>query len=218
MRDYPVSKLVSQFGILGQHLHNMGQLQGSWKEDFTPVEEDPMKSIGHVYTIPKEFRKPEVFQPVLYKLSEMVGARLRVNELAGNVLSVHLHDHEYNCLGKSRKLGYFIDDGREIFLEAMAQLKSTGTSLAVLTQNLYLVGITVAGLRPAVPQQSLFASVARQRRLTRALDKINEKYEDFTVARIPAWQARHIIRDSIGFGRMKEFKTSHVRGSHGKFS
>jgi len=218
LRDYPVSKLVSQFGILGQHLHNMGQLQGSWKEDFTPVEEDPMKSIGHVYTIPKEFRKPEVFQPVLYKLSEMVGARLRVNELAGNVLSVHLHDHEYNCLGKSRKLGYFIDDGREIFLEAMAQLKSTGTSLAVLTQNLYLVGITVAGLRPAVPQQSLFASVARQRRLTRALDKINEKYEDFTVARIPAWQARHIIRDSIGFGRMKEFKTSHVRGSHGKFS
>jgi DNA polymerase-4 len=218
LRDYPASKLVSQFGILGQHLHSMGQLRGSWKEDFTPVEDDPLKSIGHVYTIPKEFRKPAVFEPVLYKLSEMVAARLRVNSLSGNVLSVYLRDHEYNGFGKSRNLGYYINDGREIYFEALALLRATGFSLAELTQNLYLIGVTVAGLRPEVDQQSLFASVAKGQRLTKALDQINTKYEDFTVARIPAWQARHIIRDSIGFGRMKEFKTSHVRGSHAGFS
>jgi DNA polymerase-4 len=217
LRDYPASKLVAQFGIPGYHLHSMGQLTGSWKEDFTPVEDDPLKSIGHVYTIPKEFRRPEVFEPVLYKLSEMVAARLRVNELMGNVLSVHLHDHDYNCTGKSRKFGHYMNDGREIFLEALALLRSSGASLDSLAQNLYLVGITVAGLRPAVNQQSLFPSVAKNQRLTNALDKVNRKYDDFTLARIPAWQARHIIRDSIGFGRMKEFKTSHVRGSHGKF-
>ncbi|MCP6768900.1 hypothetical protein NL529_29055, partial [Klebsiella pneumoniae] len=89
-----LSKLVAYFGIMGYHLHNMGQLRGSWKEGFTPVEEDPLKSIGHVYTVPRQWRQGRVFEPVLYKLAEMVAARLRVNGLFGNVLSVHLHDSE----------------------------------------------------------------------------------------------------------------------------
>lgn len=218
LRDYPVSKLVAQFGISGYHLYSMGQLNGSWKEGFTPAEDDSLKSIGHVYTIPQQFRSKPVFEPVLYKLAEMVAARLRVNKLFGNVLSVHLHDQDRNCAGKSKKLDSYINDGREIFLESLGILRSTGVSLEELQQNLYLVGVTISGLRPVFNQQSLFPAVAKGQRLTFALDKINEKYEDFTVARIPAWQARNIIRDSIGFGRMKEFKTSHVRGSHGKFA
>ncbi len=218
LRDYPLSKLVAYFGIMGYHLHNMGQLRGSWKEGFTPVEEDPLKSIGHVYTVPRQWRQRRVFEPVLYKLAEMVAARLRVNGLFGNVLSVHLHDSERNCAGRSHKLGYYINDGREIFMEAMALLKSSPISWEEVTREIYLVGITVSGLRPYFGQQSLFPEAARAERLTKALDKINDKYEDFTVARIPAWQARDIIRDSIGFGRMKEFQTSHVRGSHGRFS
>lgn len=62
------------------------------------------------------------------------------------------------------------------------------------------------------------------------MDKINQKYEGkaktvgkqtsqlgdnhegvdrgFTVARVPVHQARRVIRDSIGFGRMKEFRVA----------
>jgi DNA polymerase IV len=207
LRDYPASKLVAHFGIMGYHLHKIGQLEGSWKEDFDATLEEPIKSMGHMYTIPQEFRQLPVLKQVLYKLSEMVGARLRVNGLTGSVVNVYLHDKDYNSSGGAHKLGYFLDDGRDIYLEAMSILLGQNASLEFWQQNLYLIGVTVSGLRPKVEQQSLFQFYEKKQRLVAALDKINDKYDDFTVARVPAFLARDIIRDSIGFGRMKEFKT-----------
>lgn len=218
LRDYPASKLVTHLGIMGYHLHKIGQLEGSWKEDFDASLEEPIKSMGHMYTIPQQFRQRPVLLPVLYKLSEMVAARLRVNGLMGSVVHVLLRDAEYTSSGGSRKLGYFLDDGRDIYLEALNILLGQNASLEFWQQNLYLIGITVAGLAEQNGQQSLFQFYEKKKRLVAALDKINDKYEDFTLARVPAFLARDIIRDSIGFGRMKEFKTSHVRGSHGRFA
>ena len=212
LRDYPQSKLVEQFGIPGLHLHSMGQLKGSWKEGFT---DEPMKSIGHMYTVAKEYRKPGVLEPVLYKLCEMVGSRLRLNGFVGTVLYVHLHTPPLQtdqggsftrydeCTSRSRKLGYFIQDGRDIFLEAIRTLQSLGADPK--ESSIYLVGITIAGLSPQTGQQSLFNFENKKRGVMGALDKVNDKYGDFTLARVPAFLARDIIRDSIGFGRMKEF-------------
>jgi DNA polymerase IV len=218
LRDYPASKLVAQFGIMGYHLHKIGQLEGSWKEEIGGDDaEEPIKSMGHMYTIPIEFRKQPVLRQVLYKLSEMVGARLRVNGLMGSVVHVYLRNAEYNGSGGSRKLGYFLDDGRDIYLEAMATLLGQNADLGFWQENLYLIGVTVAGLAPHINQPSLFEFYEKKNRLVRALDQVNDKYEDFTLARVPAFLARDIIRDSIGFGRMKEFKTSHVRGRQSRF-
>ncbi len=219
LRDYSRLKLVAHFGIQGAHLHSMGQLEGSWKEGFEEaVVSQPMKSIGHMYTIPIEYRKKAVFHPVLYKLSEMVGARLRVNGLMGNVIHVHVHDPEREHIGKGHRLGYYVQDGREIYLEALAALKTAGDIKDIETQ-LYLIGVTVSGLTPYEPQASLFDRLhERRERLVGAIDKINGKYEDFTIARVPAFLARDIIRDSVGFGRMKEFKTTFMRGGRGRFS
>lgn len=220
LRDYPLSKLVAHYGIQGYHLHSMGQLQGSWKESFDGSggdnQDGGMKSIGHMYTIPIEYRSNKVLRPVLYKLSEMVGARLRVNGVMGNGLHVHAYDPEGVHASKGAKLGFYLQDGREIYLEAMNLLRQTG-QLAELENHSYLVGVTVFGLVAEQGQASLFDSVQRGTRLTAALDKINNKYEDFTVARVPAFLARDIIRDSVGFGRMKEFKTTFMRGGLGGF-
>jgi len=218
LRDYPESKLVAHFGIMGYHLHQMGQLEGSWKENLSEVDDEPIKSIGHMYTLPQEFRQQRVMKEVLYKLSEMVGARLRVNRLMGSVVHVYLRDAQYEGSCGSRKLGYFLEDGRDIYLEAMGILLGQNADLEFWQKNLYLIGVTVAGLAPRQHQQSLFKFDEKKRRLVRALDKVNDKYEDFTIARVPAFLARSIIRDSIGFGRMKEFKTSHVRGRQSRFS
>ncbi|MDQ3018375.1 MAG: DNA polymerase IV [bacterium] len=219
LRDYPLTKLVTHFGIQGYHLHSMGQLEGSWKESFNG--EEALKSIGHMYTIPAEFRKQKVLGSVLYKLSEMVGARLRMNGVMGDTVHIHVHDPERVCAGRDHKLGYYVQDGRDIYLEAMAALK-TIADMKTLEEQLYLIGVTVSGLVPYSPQVSLFDfGKERPEKLVEALDKINTKYDDFTIARVPAFLARDIIRDSVGFGRMKEFKTSFPgggKGSHGRFS
>lgn len=219
LRDYPLSKLVAQFGIQGYHYHSMGQLEGSWKENFddTPDESDgSMKSIGHMYTIPIQYRKDNIMRPVLYKLCEMVGARLRVNEVMGNGIHVHVHDPERIHAGIGHQLTYYLQDGRDIYMEAMALLQQTGR-LEELEKQSYLIGVTVFGLVPQDGQVSLFDTKKHRNQLTQALDKINQKYDDFTVARVPAFLARDILRDSIGFGRMKEFKTTFMRGGLGSF-
>jgi DNA polymerase IV len=224
LRDYPLSKLVTYYGISGYHLHSMGQLEGSWKESFEEdVVAEPLKSIGHMYTIPIEYRKRGVMKPVLYKLCEMVAARLRVNELMGDVAHVFTHNSEGMAAGRGGKIGYYTQDGREIYGEALALLeqaaRQSNTSLKELDKDCYFVGITLAGLVPFAPQENLFHQQKnqQQRSLMAALDKINEKYEDFTIARVPAFLARDIIRDSVGFGRMKEFKTTWMGGGQGRF-
>lgn len=95
-----------------------------------------------MYTLPREFRKPEFFLPVLYKLCEMVGRRLRRKNLMGNIIHFYFHDKDYVGFGKSLKLGYFLRDGREIFLEAADVYEG----LLRKSSEFKLIGITVAGL------------------------------------------------------------------------
>lgn len=215
LRDFPESKLVAHFGIQGKHLHSMGQLEGTWKESFDGSggdnQDGKMKSIGHMYTIPSEYRSQKVLRPVLYKLSEMVAARLRVNGVMGNGLHVQCFDPEGVRVSKGIQLSYYLQDGRDIFLEAMNLLKQSGF-LPTLENHSHLIGVTVFGLASAENQLSLFDNARGGSKITTALDKINSKYEDFTVARVPAFLARDIIRDSVGFGRMKEFKTTFMGG------
>jgi DNA polymerase-4 len=153
-----------------------------------------------MYTLPSEFRKAEYFPPVLFKLCEMVGSRLRRKNLSGRVLSVYAHGAQGRCFSKIRRLKLELWDGREIFLQAMEIFES----FKALPLACRLIGVTVGELRPMDSQQSLFGDKERSRRLAAALDGINAKYGDFTVCRAAALKAGKVFRDSIGFGRIRE--------------
>ena len=124
----------------------------------------------------------------------------------GNVLHFYLYSDNHQSFGQSKRLSYFIYDGREIFMEAMRIFDAiVGNGLKPFpTGGLKLIGVTVSWIQPYIHQLSLFGSEERKKRLAEALDKINEKYGDFTVCRAPVLQAGKVFRDSIGFGRMKE--------------
>lgn len=201
LKNTPKSHLVAQFGLPGYHLYHMGQLESTWKPQVDQEEE--MKSIGHMYTLPKEYRTKDYFKPVLYKLCEMVGKRLRRQQLMGNILHFHVHDVNNECFGSSRKIGRYIWDGRDIFLEAKASLRAF-TQLVESWANFKLIGVTLAGLAAQNNQLSLFGMDEKTKRVDNALDSIDEKYGDFTVCRAPVQLAGRAFRDSIGFGRIKE--------------
>ncbi len=199
LRDYPRSRLVARFGpVMGYHLHSLGRLQSAWK---APVADDEeIKSMGHMYTLPQEYRQREFFMPVLYKLCEMVARRLRRKDLTGNVLHFFAHDKQWQGFGRSLKLGYFLQDGREAFLEIAGTLRSEFR----IPDSVRIIGVTIAGLRPRVNQLSLFGDAERERRLAEALDKINDKYGEFSISRAQIIKAGKVFRDSVGFGRIKE--------------
>lgn len=201
LKNYPQSSLERVFGIQGRHLHNMGQLEGSFKAKVH--SETEIKSIGHMYTLPKEYRRPEFFEPVLYKLCEMVGRRLRNKNLQGNILYCFIRSSEKGkSVGASKNLGCYVWDGRDIFLQAKEILKPLCSG--GYYPPVKLIGVTVAGLRVIDGQQSLFGAEERQRKTVEALDKINSKYGEFTVFRAPVLKAGKVFRDSVGFGREKE--------------
>lgn len=199
LKNFPKEILFRKFGINGYHLYKMGQLEGSWKPEV--VEDTKIKSIGHMYTLPKEYREEKFFAPVLYKLCEMVGRRLRKKDLAGNIVHFFVRASEsYESFGQSRKLGFYLYDGREIFEQCMSIFES----LNVKVGDFRMIGVTVAGLKEYQNQLSLFGDSERARTVTTALDKINVKYGDFTVCRVPVLAAKNVFHDSVGFGRIKE--------------
>ena len=200
LRNYPKSKLVALFGLPGYHLYNLGQLSGSFRPEVG--QDENIKSMGHMYTLPQEFRKAEFFAPVLYKLCEMVGRRLRAKKLCGSTLFVHAHDLQDSCFGKIRRLKLSLWDGREIFVQSLKIFKD----LKVANIPCKLVGITVGDLQEISNQLSLFKEEERARRLTEALDKINLKYGQFTLCRAEMTKAGKVFKDSIGFGRIKEME------------
>lgn len=200
LKEYPLSKLVARFGLPGYHLHAMGQLESSFKPE---VDGDGgIKSMGHMYTLPKEFRDRRWIEPVLYKLSEMVARRLRRKNLAGNMLFFHLHDDQHACFGRGRRLKNAIHTGADIYAEA----KSILGELNVDAARFRLVGVTVAGLRPKVGQQSLFRREERLERVEEAIGDVNDKYGDFTLCHVPARLAGAAFHDSVGFGRVRELE------------
>ncbi len=201
LRDYPLSKLVCAFGINGYHLHHMGQLSGSWKAKVS--FDESIKSIGHMYTLPKEYRKPEFFEPVLYKLCEMVGERLRRKKLMGNIVVAYVRDGNYNSYGHSVKLSSDIFDARDLFWESRHIIKNY-PDINKIIADCKLIGVTIAGLKPFVLQQSLFKKQTAKASLTRAVDVINAKYGKFTLSYAPVLKAGKVFRDSVGFGRVKE--------------
>jgi DNA polymerase IV len=205
LRDYPLSKLVASFGVHGHHLYSMGQLEGSWKEVFEPQPE-MAKSIGHMYTIPIEYRKQNVWQVVLYKLCEMVATRLRASKLEGNTVTVFVYNIQGIRLGGRKKFNYYLRDGREMFKIAKTILANCGTGDIVLAGQSYMVSASISGLINFIPQTSLFPKVKNQANLLEAMDKINHKYTASTIAHLPAFLAKELIRDSIGFGRLRELK------------
>lgn len=227
LRQCSATSLHSWFGIMGYHLWSMGQLEGLWHEDFSDLA--PIKSVGHMYTIAAEFRNQVgVGERVLYRLSEMVARRLRTLGMGAVGLSAHVADKEYNFFGGQRQLGTPTATGQDIFHAAKHAIVSELGG--VWPASIYRVGVTAFGLQSSQRVQlSLFPEVNRRLRADEALDAINRKYtkDEWQEAReraslgrtpsnrgadailpAPAFFAQRVIRDSTGFGRMREFSVA----------
>jgi DNA polymerase-4 len=211
LKNFSKEQLVAMFGIPGYHLASMGRLEGSYKEGFS--EDEEVKSIGHMYTIPKDQRSSFILMTVLYQLSEMVAIRLRKQGFSATVIAAFVRDDKYESFGGSQKLGENISDGKKLFDVARYILKKQKISDNFVPK---LVGVTASGLVKSAQQSSLFLSDRKIEGLNSALDDINDKYGPYTVGRAVPMAAKSVIRDSVGFGRMKEFKVNPASYGRGK--
>ncbi|MFH0891617.1 MAG: DNA polymerase IV [Candidatus Falkowbacteria bacterium] len=157
----------------------------------------PPKSVGHSYCLPKKTADKKYLGSVLYKLCEKTGRRLRASGMEARNITVGLSYVGEGGEGRSRKTADTMFTTEEIAAEALAFLAGCRLLMPVR-----LLAVSVSALAPVTGQMSLFGGREKGKNLSRALDRINDKFGEYTVARGRMFGREDAARDRIGFRKI----------------
>ena len=223
LRQVPKEILLFQFKSYGNFLFNAARgIDESLIIPFYDKEE--VKSVSHRHTIDHDTNDPEEIKQILLKLTELVARRLRAKNLVGKTVSCwfrySLHpDHTpgVSSMGTPglhpggervfegdgmQETIHYTDDGLEIF-------KTTWK----LFENIWdrgeirMIGVSISNLTPQTPLNlSLLEENKKKEVITKALDKINDKYGEFTLKRAALLGTPTIRRMPTPFLADRRFK------------
>lgn len=188
------SFLLNKMGKTGYFLWS--RLNGLEMDYLTTRERKGEKSIGHSYTLIEKTDNKKKLALLFMKLTEKIGRRLRQNQKMAKICLVGWTYAYGGGFGRQEKMRKPTDDGWEIFRVTYKYLKNK-----LLAGKIGKIFVSVAGLEDKKIQLSLLEDELKKDRLVRSMDKINDKYGDFTVARggLDKWSEQ--ISDRIAFGR-----------------
>lgn len=174
------------------------RLRGYEVDDF----ETERKSYGQEYSLGKKTNKQEELKRLLMKLCEKMGRRLRRsgNAAYGIHLGMMYADNDFWHKGIKFKTSSF--STQELFKKALIifQLQPQRKIVAKLAVSCY-------GLVPAsINQLDLFEDGKNKiNQLSSALDKINDRFGEFTITPALMLDLQDVAVDRIAFGNVKEF-------------
>ncbi|MCL5433081.1 MAG: DNA polymerase IV [Patescibacteria group bacterium] len=177
LRDTPLSKLLIEFGnVEGHFLKNIGL--GVDESEIIPYSVAPdAKSVGRSYCLPKnEYDKKIVLQNI-YELSEEVGSKLRKLGKKAKTICFYFSGNT-KVSGRKTYKEYF-DTGKEIFDCIHSKIPKDFYS-----NNSYIrqIHLWVSHLEDKNHLMvSLFDFDQKKEKLTKTVDKINEKFGDHTI-------------------------------------
>lgn len=179
-------------------------------------------SIGHQYALPHKTDNREELARLLLKLCEKVGRRLRKIGLTAGGIHLYLSFVNYqetigrdngfiggeNLQGKQawhhgEKVGYRLYSTESVYRAAKSLL-----GRAEIYNKVRGMSITTFDLQPVDPEQlSLLEdnkSFASERRISEALDAINNRYGEFVVTPAAMMDMQGEILDRIAFGNVRD--------------
>ncbi|MFC1625427.1 hypothetical protein ACFL1Q_00080 [Patescibacteria group bacterium] len=193
----PVWKLRAAFGsIVGYYWHL--RLHGYEIDDVASTR----GSFGNSYVLPKAAYDKREFLPILAKLTQKMGMRLREAgyKAQGVHLSLGFKDQTY--WHKGTKTARVLFDSRDFFKEALRILqvcpfKKPVASLAISVFNL---------VSSQALQLDLFEDVDKKKSLTEAVDSLNKRWGIFCVTSAKMLGTNDLVPDRIAFGSVKELE------------
>ncbi|MBN1824355.1 MAG: DNA polymerase IV [Endomicrobiales bacterium] len=168
--------LMFHFGILGWHLKRVGlgvdssRVKSYW-------DEDPVKSVGHSHTLPKDTRDLQVVNSYLLMLAEKTGWRLRKAGKMGRTVHFYVRFGDFTSWGKQRTLASDIKTGRDIYKAAREIFKEA----LPLKKPVRLIGVSISGLSRDTGQRVFLEEMERDEKLLDVVDEINRKYGSSTL-------------------------------------
>lgn len=162
--------LRHRFGVVGQVLYESAH--GRDKSPVDPCSLDKTKSIGHQFTLPRDYHEEKEVHLVLRELAEEVAVRSRKAGYQGRTLSLTLKGAHFHTLHRSLTMCRSSNIGRDLFQTALQLLKQHWDH-----QPIRLIGITLSNLRPdSHTQLDLFEDRSKEQNLAKALDTIWKKF------------------------------------------
>ncbi len=187
--DLPPWELKRRLGIAGYYWHL--RLHGY------PIDETdwPTRSIGHSSVIPRPSNDLARLQPLLHKLCERSGRRIREGGWLATVVSVSGGEFWGSGWQVQTRVAP-LADSRALFTHARRLLAAQRFG------PLRKLGVSVRGLQPADPEQpSLFTEGAGGRQVVAALDAVNDRWGELTVHPAGMLGTKEAANDSIAFGQ-----------------
>lgn len=187
LRAVPLEILITRLKSHGYFLYNASR--GIDHSQIMPFyDKEGVKSIGHRHTIDYDTDNLEEVRQVIFKISEMVGRRLRIKNLQGKTIHCWYRPGQGTSLTKVAPFfeNYgmqltipYTNDRLEIFQAAWRIFRRIWTN-----QKIRLAGVSVSGLKPILPATlSLLPTTKQQENILQAIDFINNKYGEFTLQR-----------------------------------
>ncbi len=189
LRAAPIHLLTQEFGMPGYYLWanvNAIELGG-------PEERRNPKSIGHSHVL-TDRRERDLPRRVLMKLCEKTGRRLRERKLQAGGLSVWWSFVDDDAFHRSMKMARPLFDTEDIFRPSAALLDAAADGKQVLA-----LAVTTWMLMPRVHQLSFWSDPRARDALTHALDRVNDRYGEYTVTRGSIWATAGHAPERIGF-------------------
>jgi len=178
MKNIPVSVLGQRFGNPGRRVWLMAQ--GKDPEPLTMTVPAP-KSIGHGKVIPPNTKDRAVLELFFLHMSEKVAARLRKYSLTSQRFYIGLNT-EHGWMKDVLKTAIASNDGKEIYDLCKAFMDAHWQS----NMRCFQVQVTALSLSPAGGQIDFIqAPDARKAAVNEAVDKVNSRYGEFSIAPAP---------------------------------
>lgn len=178
LKATPENTLTDNFGqTIGHWLFQALRMDEnlSYQKGEKDTSEDP-KSISHSYTLPRDTSDQNKIFSWLRMLSEMVGQRARKYGLCGHTVSLWTSSKNESSL-RQKTYAMPTNDGQEIFSRARAiyGLKKTPP------RGIRALGVNLSNLEPD-QTPPLLMEQKRRGDILCALDKINDRYGEWTIA------------------------------------
>ncbi|MGE5297756.1 MAG: DNA polymerase Y family protein [Acidobacteriaceae bacterium] len=191
--DYPVQNLISSFGKPGFYIWQ--RVQGLEEDEIIPSENEAVqKSFGHSWVLNFRTTDKKRLEKVILRLSEKAARRMRREGLLAYGFYFALRQADGASFHQSRRLKYPIKQGLELFKLAKLMWQPWN-----IQKNVTWMAVGFTGLKRSSAQIPLFPK--KEDGLLAVLDKINDKYGEFSIRSGLLIDTQGFVPDAIAFGK-----------------
>lgn len=166
------------------------------------------KTFGHTYALGQKTADKTKLAPMLMKLCEKTGRRMRRSGYCAQGVHLSLIYQDHTMWHKGRRTNSYVYTTQDIFRQAMLLFNRQPYKKVVT--NLF---VTVYDLMPSdfMPPNMFDTGKVDVVSRSRAIDNINDRYGEFTVIPADMLDVKDIILDRIAFGGAKEIEDLYNR-------